>query len=139
MACRSICSKKQRFISGSIVPKKALRPKLNYRRLDGRRASKESMQVLYAPLLHHLVESAHGILLEVLGAAMSVLGRGVPVLLIDEHGVRVAFYLVGDVADASRLPAGGRSQQAQSFGYLVAIFGGKFKPNDETDHREIVP
>ena len=68
-------------------------------------ALNESKQVLDAALAHLLVDTAYGELLEVLAFPMRGMGFLVNILLIDEHGVRIVFKLVGNVAYAARFLA----------------------------------
>src|ERR1017187_248302 len=97
--------------------------------------SNESDQVLPAPLLHLLVESTHGVLFEVRRLPVRIQRALVPVLLINKHGVRLAVYLVGNVAHAPWLLARGQGQLAQDFGHIGAIFRSKLQTNHKADHR----
>ena len=57
------------------------------------------------------------------------------VLLIDKDRVRVVLDMVGNIADSSRLLAGGRGQCVQGLHNSVAIFRGKLQPYGKADHQ----
>jgi hypothetical protein len=77
--CRSIDPLKKSVLS---------RPSPHTRRLDTATGSNESNQVFYGPLPHLLVESAHGMELEVRRVAVRRQSLRVRILLIDDRRTR---------------------------------------------------
>src|ERR1700727_1744565 len=73
-------------------------------------------------------------LLEVVGGTVSIECRRIPVLLVDDDGVRIAIHGMGNIADAARFEARGWNKGAQRFLNLVAVFGFEFEANGEADH-----